>query len=553
MTIRLSPAKTYLGLALLILGPLLLPGYILTLDMSFTPELRAPSSVNSSYPLYMLLHWLDLVLPADWIQKLLLLTIFWLAGYGMYRLVGASQTDHRSLTLPTVASYAAGLFYMVNPFTYDRLMTGQFAVVFGYALLPWCLLAIWRLTTQPSRHRALVAAAWTAGLGIVSIHSLGPLLIIAGLLLALRLWQLRRQPAGQWRLLKLVGMAGGVWLVVSSYWLLPALLGKSQTARTVSGFGEGDRMAFATLGANGLERLGNVLGLQGFWAENRGMFRLPQDMLPAGLWLALMVTMLVLVIVGGLALWRQQRGLAAVLGSCIVLGAVLGAGLGAGWLAQYLPFYAGYREPQKFAMLIALGYGVLLAYGIGACWQRLSAWRRPALTHRLLAVSALSLPILLTPTMAWGTAGQLQASDYPAGWYTANQQLNRDPDTRDFKTLFLPWHLYIEADFAGRTIATPAGNFFDKPVIVSDDPELEGVSLSKSTATTRRVGQLLDSGPASDRQLGEGLAKLNVKYILLAETSDYRRYGYLARQVNLQLVGDYQGMKLYRNLAFPVQ
>ncbi len=510
------------------LGPLLLPGYILALDMAFTPELRAPQTVNSSYPLYMLMHWLDLLLPADWIQKLLLFTILLLAGWGMHRLVAGLEKPR----LPSAALYMAGLLYMVNPFTYDRLMTGQFAVLFGYALLPWCLAALLALVAKPGRRSALLAATWAVALGIVSIHSLGPLLVIGGLALAVH--------ARRKRVLAYVAMAAGIWLVASSYWLVPALLGNSPTAQTVSSFAASDRAAFATIGDGVVEQLGNVLALQGFWAEDRGLFKLPQQVVPG--WPLLMVGLLALVAIGGVALWRRQRGLLVIFSGCIAIGAVLASGIGGGWLAQHIPFYAGYREPQKFVMLVALGYAVLVAYGLQAVLRR----------SKVVGLVLLALPLLLTPTMLWGTNGQLRSVDYPAGWYAANQRLNSD--SSDFQTLFLPWHLYIEADFAdGRTIATPAPNFFDKPVIVSDDPGLSGVALSRSTPAKRQINQLLDTAPRSDRQLGEALAKLDVKYILVAETSDYTRYGYLARQSNLTLVGDYEGMKLYRNQAYPVQ
>lgn len=500
----------------------------MALDMAFTPELRAPQTVNSSYPLYMLMHWLDLLLPADLIQKLLLFSILLLAGWGMHRLVAGLEKPR----LPSTALYMAGLLYMVNPFTYDRLMTGQFAVIFGYALLPWCLAALLALVTKPGKQSALVAAAWAVALGIVSIHSLGPLLVIGVLILVVHLRQKRQ--------LAYVAMAAGIWLVASSYWLVAALLGNSPTAQTVSSFSASDRAAFATIGDGAVEQLGNVLALQGFWAEDRGLFRLPQEPVPG--WPLLMVGLLVLVAIGGVALWRRQRRLLVIFVGCIAIGALLAAGIGSGWLARHIPFYAGYREPQKFAMLVALGYAVLAAYGLQAVLRR----------SKLVGLTVLALPLLLTPTMLWGTNSQLRAVDYPAGWYTANQRLNAD--TSGFQTLFLPWHLYLEADFAnGRTIATPAPNFFDKPVIVSDDPELDGVAKAKSTPAKRQINQLLGNAPRSDSQLGDSLAQLGVKYILVAETSDYTRYGYLARQSNLTLVGDYEGMKLYRNQAFPVQ
>ena len=66
------PILVYVFLALAVMLPLLLPGFILTLDMSFTPELRMPEHMSSSYLFHTALHYLNFVLPADVIQKLLL-------------------------------------------------------------------------------------------------------------------------------------------------------------------------------------------------------------------------------------------------------------------------------------------------------------------------------------------------------------------------------------------------------------------------------------------------------------------------------------------------
>ena len=61
---------------------------------------------------------------------------------------------------------------------------------------------------------------------------------------------------------------------------------------------------------------------------------------------------------------------------------------------------------------------------------------------------------------------------------------------------------------------------------------------------------MLAVGPKSDSQLGRSLAALDVKYIVVAKTSDYLRYGYLDRQSNITLYKDYGTLLVYRNDAF---
>ena len=72
------------------------------------------------------------MVPADIAQKLLLLTIFVLACSGAAALLGRE---------PWFARLAAGVCYTWNPFVAERLIIGQWALLLGYAGLPWALRA----------------------------------------------------------------------------------------------------------------------------------------------------------------------------------------------------------------------------------------------------------------------------------------------------------------------------------------------------------------------------------------------------------------------------
>ena len=53
----------------------------------------------------------------------------------------------------------AGIFYMINPFTYDRLMAGQYNVLFGYALLPWFAGALLKFLREPDWKKSFALSA----------------------------------------------------------------------------------------------------------------------------------------------------------------------------------------------------------------------------------------------------------------------------------------------------------------------------------------------------------------------------------------------------------
>jgi hypothetical protein len=93
------------------------------------PGLAPPRAVPSD----LAVATLSRVLPADIAQKLILLAIFVLACSG-----AAALLDRE----PLLARLAAGVFYAWNPYVAERLIIGQWALLLGYAGLPWVLRAV---------------------------------------------------------------------------------------------------------------------------------------------------------------------------------------------------------------------------------------------------------------------------------------------------------------------------------------------------------------------------------------------------------------------------
>ena len=129
-----------LGLGLLALGPGLRRGFLLSYDMVFVP--REPFTATMfgqaggpprAVPSDAVLAAASRVVPADIAQKLVLLSIFVLACSGVVALLGREHW---------LARWAAGVFYAWNPFVAERLIVGQWALLLGYAGLPWVLRAV---------------------------------------------------------------------------------------------------------------------------------------------------------------------------------------------------------------------------------------------------------------------------------------------------------------------------------------------------------------------------------------------------------------------------
>lgn len=535
------PVLIYALVTLLVLLPLLPSGFILTMDMIFVPELQLPEAIGSSYPLRALLAILDKVLPADVIQKLLLFGIMMLMGTGAHRL-----TDSLANPKEKAAAYLTGALYMINPYTYSRFMAGQYSVLFGYALLPFFVRALLDFLKKPGRGTTSMLALWVVLISIVSIHTLGLVAIMTLLGLCLSVWRQRRDKTYIRQLATHVLISMVLILTACAYWLVPLVAGNGQAAEAIGRYGSGDIHAFQTVGGNAIGQAGNVIRLQGFWAEARGLYVLPQERLPS--WGLTVLILWILVIVGGVSFWRRgHKAEVALLGIGAITSVALSIGTASRWLSEHLPFFSGYREPHKFVGLVALAYAVCAGPGAITVWRRLGNRFGETVASAMAGLS-MALPLALTPTMFWGFNGQLAPRQYPTDWFVVNEQLNQD--AADFSTLFLPWHQYMPFRFTDMTIiANPAEKFFDKPVLISDDPEFEGASPATSDPDIRRIGRLLDEQtyPAG---MARQLTGLNIKYVILAKESDYDNYNYLDTGPGLRLMYEGDTLKLYRNTTW---
>jgi hypothetical protein len=526
---RLLPYTPYLGLALLVMGPLLLPGYVLTMDMVFTPVLRLADHVDNTWLMYALLHVLDFVLPADVVQKLVLLSCLLLSGVGMHRLLLALRPEDDRHWQQAI--YVAAAFYMVNPFVYDRLMAGQWGVWLGYALLPWFARSLLGLVLTPSGQAALRVGLWLTAMSIVSIHSVGyaMLLIVVAIASQARDWKRLRI------FLKYMGISASLFLVASLYWLVPTLLGQGRIASSLATFTASGHQAFATVDAVGTSPLGSVLGLLGFWQEQRDLYVTPIE--SYALWGFAYLALLGLIVLGAVQAWRRHRDIATWALTAGSLAILLAVGL-ASELGRLLPFMAGYREPQKFAAVWALVAAYLLAWAL--------TWLLAKFRARLVVLAMTALLVLAyTPVMLWGAFGQLKVTDYPADWYQADRILNEQHS--DAKVLVLPWHLYMSYNFTNRRIiASPAHAFYDLSVVTSDDPELPGVTPQTRDTTREAVQERILPAGQGGQPVVERLRGLGIGYVVVNKDQDWASYEYIGSEPGVTVLYDGPNLRLYK-------
>ncbi|MEU4822339.1 hypothetical protein OG979_24505 [Actinomadura citrea] len=448
-TRHLVAVLTGLGLGLAALGPGLAPGFVLSYDMVFVPDpafTRLTFGLTGVVPRHVpsdaFVTALAAVVPADAVQKLVLLAVFVMACTSAASLVPSPRL------LPRLA---AGVCYAWNPFVAERLLLGQWALLLGYAALPWVVAAAAR-TDGPGGGRRLVRALLPAAIGGFAALAVSAMTALAVALVT---------PPGAERLragLRVVAAAG----VLSLPWLIPGAL------RPAGLPGDGTAVdLFAARADTPFGTLGSLLLLGGVWNG---------ETVPRGYGAPVIATIWLVVVVVALAAywgwcrepgWRRGAAVAAAAGFVVAaLGAVAAPVLEG--VIDLWPGFAVLRDGQQFAAPLS----VVVAVGLGVAADRAAQARWPG-----VAVAAVAVPVLLLPTLAWGAAGDLRSVRYPDDWARARRIIDGDPAPGD--VLVLPWASYRSFPWNhGRRVLDPMPRYLHRRVIVDDAVTVGGTTVA---------------------------------------------------------------------------
>ena len=541
-----SSSAFYFVLVLAIMLPLFRPGYLLALDLSWTPNIPVQGITNDYYVIFVVLHFLNYFLSSQLIEKIFLFGILWLAASGMHRLVKTFSTSE------TWACYFAGLLYLFSPFAYSRFLAGQYLILLGFALMPWFVASLWNFLESPNPRSSFRLLLWALAVSIVDLHSI----FVMALLVVVSLVGIRLAENIDFGGLLKWGLGTSLaWVVLSSYWLLPLLFGTSSTALLIRNFNPQFVRAFQTVGDPRYGVLFNAAAMYGFWVDKLGHYRLPKSVV--GIWPGLAVLFIVLAFIGLYAARRRVFALVLFIAGLVAL--VLGVGVAyapfAGiyyFLFNHVPFFKGDRESEKFIGVLVMTYSFLGA--IGASWianvirRNFTRSRGELIGGIVLPFLILITPLIYNPIETWGFAGQMKPTNYPADWNAINRQLNSDKS--NFQVLFLPWHMYLSFNFTNGVIFNPASSFFNKPTIQGNNIEIGTVYTGDNTPTSLYVEKHILSVGSTMKNIGVNLNHLNIKYIILAKNFDAGQYQWLNHQQDVTRISDTKNLLVYKNDAW---
>jgi hypothetical protein len=479
-------------LAVVVLAPVLAPGYVLSYDMVFVPDLALRSdflglgsSLPRAVPSDAVVAVVDEVVPGMVLQKLVLLAALVLAGIGARRLVPPESG---------VAQLAATSLYVWNPYVAERMGIGHWPLLLAYAALPWVFDAA-RRARAGERGALPRLVLWLA---LAALSAAGGLMAAAMALVFV--WGRSREA------LRRTSLVGGAALAVNAPWLVAGLLhgrGALSDPAAVE--------AFAARGEGLLPVPLTVLGLGGIW--NAEVVPLSREGWAGSVALGLTVAVCLV----GLRAWRgwlasRDQVALVVLGGLGVLIALLGAvapGLTED-LVSTLPGAGLFRDGTRFLALLAPLQASLFGLGAGV----LAGAMRDPVGNIALTAGAVLMPMALMPDLGWGLAGQLRPVDFPDEYAAARDALEQRAAQQSGAVLILPFTSYRVPPWnEGRRTLDPLGRYLTPNYVAADDLYVSGRRLQGEDARARGVAEVLAGRVPGDPQ--EALRATGIAWVAL--------------------------------------
>jgi hypothetical protein len=465
-----------LVLALLVVAPLLRPGYLLLRDAVSTPRsylsdtalglTSPPRATPQDFAVALASHLID----GGIVVKALLVLGLWLAGWGAARLVAAA--------LPcagTSGQLVAITLAIWNPYVAERLLQGHWSLLVGYGCLPWVATAVLTLRSGES----------TGGVGFfalvfwIALAGLTP----TGLMLAatVALVCVAAPGAGRPRWL-CAAAALGAALVAALPWLTAAAMGSSlSTPKAASTLGV---LAFAPRAEPGLGTLASLASLGGIWNGEA----VPSSR--ATLFAVVSALVLLGVVAAGMPTVLRRpaaKPLLVLAAVSVVIPAALATGPGLHVLAAVVDAAPGLgvlRDGQKWVALAVPGYALAGAAAV----VTLRKWLHPAATA---LVGCLAL-IAVLPDLAWGVGGKVAPAHYPHGWAVVAAAINGAPAP----VAVLPAGSMRRFAWSGPApVLDPLPRWLRADVLSTGDLAISGLVVPGEGNRARAVQELLRSGP----------------------------------------------------------
>lgn len=531
------------------------PGYVFFTDFAWGPKILVDWH-GASFLFNVVIAGLSHILSTALLQKIFISSIFLivlLSGKKLIKeiflLFGEEGNNKSDYWLVFILS----LFFLFNPFIYDRVMYGQFGIVMAFSFLS---LALGYLLAYFRSKKIKEMAYFGIFAGLMLLFSIHFIFFLAPLAILFFLRAVLKKEVNWHSFFCGLALALIILLAINLNWLINVVKSGSQLVNFINqGITTQDLIAFQTAGETNKEVVSNVLMMSGFWGKDQ--FRYDDLTKFKENWGKSFFLLLPIILLG---VWvslrnKKTRFLSVGLLILFVLSVVLAIGIRlpiakeiSQFLYNRLPFYKGLREPQKWVSVVVIIY--LIYLGLGAKYLSV---KKVIKNNSLISGLVLAgIIVMQAPLLLFGLNGQVGPVEYPKDWqevdnYIVENYKLQNPNSLikcGDNILFLPWHLYMSFDWIGRIVLNPANKFFSCPVISSTAMEWGGIYDNSMNPRGKLVADWLRE-KSSPSFLG-GNNELNIRYIILAKEVDWQNYFWIESFPELKMIKETQTLKLYR-------
>ena len=474
-------------LAVLMLGPALGAGFVLSYDMVWVPDLALTrdvlglgSGLPRAVPSDAVIAVLDEVVPGLALQKLVLVGALVLAGAGAAELV-----RDRSLAARLVVVSLT----VWSPYVAERLWMGHWPMLLAYAAVPWLVLAGRRWAAGEPEH----SPVWLLPVLLVGSLSASAGIVSAAAVLATGLRRGRRPVL----LLAMVAAVNAPWVITG--------LAHAGEAASATGF------AVFALRGDALPAPLAALTLGGIW--NTSVIPASRDG-----WLAWAALALLVALIGaGLRRWWASDSRRTAILALWVAGMAIAV---AGWaapealdgLAQDIPGLALMRDSSRLLPLCLPLLVMTVAAGVDALRERL----RGTAPRWAAAVVLALVPIAVLSDAAWGLAGGIGTADYPTSWRQAGATLAEETAPGD--VLVLPWSAYRAPAWNGhRPVLDPLPRMLPRASVTNGDLVIGRTEIAGEDPRAAAAAEAL-AAPDPEARAAE-LGRLGIAYVITDRTA----------------------------------
>ncbi|PID83998.1 hypothetical protein CSB09_03110 [Candidatus Gracilibacteria bacterium] len=514
---------------LLVLYPLFFPGYMFSLDQSIGIRGWIPNFGDNIFWLgYVAKLFFLLGIPVWLLQKVVIIGSFFLAVLGGY-LLSKKWNNY-------FASFFLICFLIFNPFLYGRFIDGQINIYLSYLLYPLFFYFLRESFEKGGVKNIFSLSFFSLFLCLTSLHNAIFLFFIGIIFATTYIFSTQK-----YKNIIFSGLGIGF---LNLFYFIPLIFSSTQKGALfsqISSYGNQIFEAFATdIGTTNLYF--NVLSLHGYWGERMHRFLNVWEYNP--FWWFIFLVIFSLVLYGIFQNIKEKNTFGVSLFILAIFSYIFTLGISEqnifsslnSLLYEYFPFYAGFREPQKWTIFLVIAYAYFGGYGILKLQDNILFKK---LNKKSILIFILSfLPILYIPGVLSGFGNQIIVKEYPKSWYDIKKHYKENENVnckyfnktkKCYSSVVFPWHSYMSFGFLeNKKTLISITSFFGNNLLSSDNIEIGDVySFSQrfeSKIIEKYIFSDLEKQKNNAQNFIQELKKLGIEYIFFFKEADYKKY-----------------------------